>query len=295
MPGVLVVAGHGFIGRAVCSELARQGRLAVPLARSGPEGCDLLDAASVEAAMQRHRPEAVVNCAGVTHASEAGPSYEVHVSGTLRLLEAVRRHVPASPVVLLGSAAEYGPDAALPTGEDCPARPTTFYGASKLAQTRLGQVAASAWGMKVRTARLFNVIGAGLPERYFLAALAARLRALPAGSTFPVRDSRATRDFVDLRDAARAIVLLAGPDAPCGVFNVATGIETSIGEAASLLGELAGGMKPVPDEDGAGLSRSAGDPARLRGLGWEPRFGWGEAARSFWGAAGQPRSKGDCR
>jgi GDP-4-dehydro-6-deoxy-D-mannose reductase len=250
--------------------------------------CDVTDAASVERLIGELRPAAVVNCAGVTDGADPAPYYAVHVGGTLNVLTAVRRHVPASPVVLLGSAAEYGPVGGerLPVREDHPPAPATFYGASKLAQTHLGLVAASAWGLNVRTARPFNVIGAGLPKQYFLAALAGRLKGLPERSTFAVRDAEATRDLIDIRDAAAAIALLTRPDVPAGVYNVATGTETAIGAAAAYLGELAGGMTPVPGE-GAGrvsVSRSAGDGSRLRALGWSPRFGWRDAVRSFWEA-----------
>lgn len=299
MSCVLVIAGSSFIGRAVCAELRGRGRRVVATTRRDPgeAACDVLDAAGVSAVVERHRPDAIVQCAGVTDAREAGDFYRTHVQGTLNILEAVRRHVPASPVVLIGSAAEYGPVGAehLPVHEGHPCAPAGFYGASKLAQTHLGQVAAASWGLRVRTARLFNVIGAGLPAQYFLAAIASRLRSLPSGATFAVRDLDATRDFVEVRDAATAIVGLLAPEIPSAVYNVASGIETSIREVTTYLGELAGGMTPVEGELRAGrvtTHRSRGDGSRLRGeLGWQPRFAWREGVRACWEATRRDMTK----
>src|SRR5262245_2656370 len=156
--------------------MAALGPAAVGSSRGGPVLCDITDAAALERLIAEMRPAAVVNCAGVTDGTDPAPYYAVHVGGTLNVLMAVRRHVPASPVVLLGSAAEYGPVDRVPVREDHPPAPATIYGASKLAQTQLGIIAGSSWGLNVKTARPFNVIGAGLPKQYFLAALAGRLK-----------------------------------------------------------------------------------------------------------------------
>jgi GDP-4-dehydro-6-deoxy-D-mannose reductase len=225
----------------------------------------------------------VINCAGATGRAGAAEAYALHVQGTLNLLEAVRRHVPEAAVVLLGSAAEYGEVDVLPTPENVPTRPTTFYGTSKLAQTHLAGVAAREWGLRVVVARLFNVIGPGLPERYFLAALAARLRS--KGDTFPVDSMEATRDFLDVRDAARAITALVGIAKPgeLEVVNVASGEEVSVGEAAAWLGQLAGGRVPVSSGRAGGVRRSCGDSAKLRALtGWLPRVGWRDSVAEMW-------------
>ena len=189
---------------------------------------------------------------------------------------------------MIGSAAEYGPVGSehLPVSESHPCAPATFYGASKLAQTHLGQVAASSWGLRVRTARLFNVIGAGLPTQYFLASIAQRLRSLPRGATFPVRNLDATRDFVEVRDAATAVVGLLRPEIPSIVYNVASGQETSLREVTGYLGELAGGMTPTegePGEERVNTQRSRGDGSLLREtIGWDPRFDWRDGVRACW-------------
>ncbi|HZY58177.1 MAG TPA: NAD-dependent epimerase/dehydratase family protein, partial [Candidatus Binataceae bacterium] len=107
-------------------------------AAAGLEGCDLTALDQAERLIARLQPQWIFQCAGATRARDPHELYRLHVEGTLRLLGAVHRHVPGAPVVLIGSAAEYGPvpPEALPVREDYPAMPPSFFGASKLAQTQ---------------------------------------------------------------------------------------------------------------------------------------------------------------
>ncbi len=284
MPPTLVIASNSFVGRAVCALLPD----AVPATRA--TGCDLLDDGAVSRLVGSVRPSAVINCAGAPGRAPPDEQYALHVQGTLNLLGAVRAHTPGAAVVLVGSAAEYGEPAMLPTPEDAPTRPLTFYGASKLAQTHLAAACAAEWGLRVVVARLFNVIGPGLPGRYFLAALAERLRATD-GETFSVDGFGATRDFIDVRDVARALVALRDVAEPgrMGLANVGSGEEVSVGEAAACMGALAGGRRPADSGRGGGVTRSRADIARLRALtGWTPAIGWRESVAAVWADAVNP-------
>lgn len=284
MHDVLVISGTGFVGRAVVEALGRQGRSVITTGRGTGRECDVGDATAVDRLFAAVRPRGILVCAGAPHDGPARNLYHVHVGGTLNVLESVARHCPEAVVVLLGSAAEYGrvEPARLPIGEDEPCRPTGLYGTSKLAQTQLAHAAAAAWGLRVRTARLFNVVGPGMPARYFFPALAGRIRAAPAGSKIPLRDGAATRDFVHVADVADALGLLLDPTVADGIYNVATGIETTVAEAAAVLGHLAGGIEAIPEEGLNAPLRSAGDTSRLARLGWAPTRTWRDALADFW-------------
>src|SRR5262249_52392082 len=143
-------------------------------AAAGLETCDLTAPDQVEPLLARIQPDWIFQCAGATHTHDPNELYRLHVEGTLRLLGVVRRYVPAAPVVLIGSAAEYGPvpPKALPVREDYPAFPPSFFGASKLAQTQAAAAAAAEWQLGILVVRPFNVLGPGLPGHYFAAALA---------------------------------------------------------------------------------------------------------------------------
>jgi|GEM_PF-366291 len=323
MPKALVIAGTSFIGRHVCDHLQAIGCEVVATSRRAPVNlpvecitCELTDRVSVEAAIRNSAPDWIIQCGGATSSRDPRELYLTHVDGTLNVLEAAREFAPSAAICLFGSAAEYGPVAAerLPVSEDCPCQPTTFFGASKLAQTHLAQAAAATNNQQIVIVRPFNVIGPGLPDFYFASSLARRLLKLksegaPPGTLFDVFNADSTRDFIDVRDVAGAVSTLlrglayaktAHPQIMSGdVFNLATGIETPLLNAATLLGELAGGYEPQPAgavESRGGIVRSIGDTSKLRQT-WTsflgtsspaatapcfPQFSWQTSIRDMW-------------
>jgi GDP-4-dehydro-6-deoxy-D-mannose reductase len=310
MTVALVFAGDSFVGGHLCWALREAGHRVVATARrpggtGGLEPCDVTDHGRVGEVVAAAKPDWVFQCAGATRTDDPQELYRVHVGGTLAVLAAVAGHAPAPRVVLLGSAAEYGPvpAEALPVREDHPAAPRSFFGASKLAQTEAARVAAAEWQLRVLVARPFNVTGPGLPGHYFAAALARNLlRARTAGESgdFPVRNAEATRDFVDVRDVAAALVGLAerAPPAPgtLALYNIATGRETTVMAAAEKLCTLAGGFRAVsagPARSRSDIARSCGDAARLRrATGWSPRIGWVQSVEDLWRCLAGPGQSG---
>ena len=312
MPKALVIAGTSFIGRCVCDHLSEIGcDVTATSRRSSPAEatvfCDLNDSASVGSAIRNVQPDWIVQCAGATSSRDPRELYRTHVDGTLNVLQAAHDLVPDAAICIFGSAAEYGPVPAdmLPVTEDTPCQPTTFFGASKLAQTHLAQAAAATNAQKIVIVRPFNVIGPSLPDFYFAASLARRLLKLklenaPPGTAFDIFNADATRDFIDVRDVASAVGTLLraiNSDSPSvvtsgDIFNLATSEETPLIEVASLLGELAGGFTPQPAGEVAsrgGINRSAGDAAHLRQLTlpagvdpWLPRVTWHTSISDLW-------------
>lgn len=292
MPCALVFAGTSFVGRHLCPLLRENGVEVIATSRQGRDDtcvCDLTERDSVQEIIERTRPDWIVQCGAATASSSARDHYAVHVTGALNVLEAAREWTPDAGILFFGSAAEYGPVSPedLPVPETYLCRPTSFFGASKLAQTQLAIAAAATSQQRITVVRPFNIIGPGLPDHYFAAALTARLlkqkAELAAGRTlertFEVHNPDATRDFVDVRDVANAVYRLLNehPAEPgvAEVFNVSTGIETSILDAARQIGEALGDLVAVPAGDvdsRGGISRSAGDSQRLRKLGWHLRF-----------------------
>jgi GDP-4-dehydro-6-deoxy-D-mannose reductase len=290
MPRALVFAGASFVGQHLCRLLREKGVQVVPTARQPADDqtivCDLTHAENVCAVIEQTRPDWIIQCGAATASSAPADHYAVHVTGALNVLEAAQQFVPRASLVLFGSAAEYGPvqAAGLPVAETCPCHPTSFFGASKLAQTQLAHAAAATNDQRIAVVRPFNIIGPGLPDHYFATALARRLirqtADLEAGittdRTFEVHNPHATRDFIDVRDVAAAVwLLLEESPLTCGsagVFNVATGRETSILDVACVLGELSGSLQPTHGgemDSRGGITRSAGDAGLLRQLGWD--------------------------
>ncbi|MYU53135.1 MULTISPECIES: NAD-dependent epimerase/dehydratase family protein [Streptomyces] len=211
-------------------------------------------------------------------------------------------------LVHLGCASEYGPSQpGSSTAEDAVPRPGGPYGVSKLAATEL--VLGS--GLDAVVLRVFSPVGPGTPAGSPLGRLAeAMRRAMQSGdSELKLGGLGVQRDFVDVRDVARA-VHAASLSAAQGVVNIGTGRAVRLREAASVLARVAGfggslheldspparlvipgpsgdhpmGTQPTtyPYPDGCGTWQQADVRTARDRLGWRPRIGLEESLADIW-------------
>ncbi|BDD84191.1 NAD-dependent dehydratase [Tsukamurella pulmonis] len=135
------------------------------------------------------------------------------------------------------------------TGEDAPIAPHGLYAASKAAQEFYAAAWARATGGTVTALRYHNVYGPRMPRDTPYAGVASIFRsALAAGRAPQVfEDGRQTRDFVHVRDIARANVLALESDPAPGsrAYNVCSGVPVTIGEVAEVLARESGGPAPM--------------------------------------------------
>lgn len=136
--------------------------------------------------------------------------------------------------------------------ESAPTDPRNIYAATKLHQEHLCGVWAREAGATVVALRYHNVYGPRMPRATPYAGVASLFRAaIEDGRTPEVyEDGAQTRDFVHVRDVARANVLaLTGTDTPSGAFNaynVASGVPHTVGELAAALSAAVGpALSPV--------------------------------------------------
>ena len=135
--------------------------------------------------------------------------------------------------------------APLAIGEDARLDPRNVYAATKLHQEHLVQAYARETGARITILRYHNVYGPRMPRDTPYAGVAAIFRSsLEAGRAPRVfEDGRQLRDFVHVRDVARANVLAL--DTP-GTFNVCSGVPRTVGELASSLAAARGADAPAP-------------------------------------------------
>jgi dTDP-L-rhamnose 4-epimerase len=132
--------------------------------------------------------------------------------------------------------------------ENAPLRPRSLYAASKLAQEHYALAWSLATGGSVTALRYHNVYGEGMPRDTPYSGVAAMFRsALEAGDGPRVyEDGRQARDFVNVRDVAKANVAAVGHELPgFHPLNICSGRPCTIGEVADRLSELHGGPAPV--------------------------------------------------
>lgn len=209
-----------------------------------------------------------------------------NVVKTLALLEALRT-TGTSRLVFSSTAAVYGEPEQVPILETAPPRPTNPYGASKLAIDHAITSYAVAHGLGATSLRYFNVAGAyrGLGENRVVethliplvlqTALGHRDSISVFGTDYPTADGTAVRDYIHIRDLARAHVLALAQSRPGEhrIFNLGSGTGFSVREVISACERVVG--RPIPAVE---APRRAGDPAVLiassakaaEELGWQP-------------------------
>jgi nucleoside-diphosphate-sugar epimerase len=246
----LITGAGGFIGHHLSLLLNTQG---VEIHTLGPRPVsarhhrvDPSDFPSLVDAVCAIRPSAVFHLAGVTASPDPTVYYRVNTAFAAGLLAALEQSGQGmTPVLLVGSAAEYGsigPDA-LPICEETPGHPAADYGISKLAQTYLG-LAAAADGRPIVIARPFNIIGPRMPTHLAVGSFTMQIAAIIRGNMAPVLrvgNLAPSRDLIDVRDVARLFVtLLNTPEAFGRVVNICTGVPTSMRTVVAHLIALAG-------------------------------------------------------
>jgi len=141
------------------------------------------------------------------------------------------------------------PLAPAPVGESARLDPRNVYAATKVHQEHLCFAFARELGVSVAALRYHNVYGPRMPRDTPYAGVASIFRSQLAAGRPPrvFEDGAQQRDFVHVRDIARAnVIALTGDEPPTGAFNIASGRPRTVGEMARALSRAAGDDAPKP-------------------------------------------------
>ncbi|MFC9560131.1 NAD-dependent epimerase/dehydratase family protein [Agromyces sp. NPDC056965] len=202
-------------------------------------------------------------------AEEPRLALEVLVDGTFNVLEAAAEHRVAK-LVSASSASVYGMAEDFPTGERHHHHNNdTFYGAAKSFNEGMVRSFHAMYGLDHVMLRYFNVYGPRMDVHGLYTEVLVRWMERIADGEPPLifGDGLQTMDFVFTRDVARANVLAAASDLREGVYNVASGSETSLLELAQALLRVMGSDLAVehgPDRPVNGVVRRLADTAAAR-------------------------------
>jgi UDP-glucose 4-epimerase len=205
-----------------------------------------------------------------------------NVIGTLNVLELARAH--DAQVILASTAGAIYGECDEPAREDEPRLPLSPYGTSKLAAEEYLATWNRLYGTRHVALRLGNVYGPRQDphgEAGVVAIFLSRIREGRPATIFG--DGRQTRDYVAVADVVRAFVAAVGAEG--GVFNVGTGIETSVLELWEACRETTGSDAEAVHEAArlGELGRSSVDPSRAaRELGWRAELPLAEGLRRTW-------------
>jgi len=298
VPRALVTGGAGFIGSALVRALRERGydvRVYDDLSVGDPANIDGTDAEIVRGDVcdLAALTEAARGCDAAFHlAAGAGViqsideplvNFDQNARGTVVALEAARR-ADVGRFVFSSSNAPLG-EGAYPAREDKPIAPLSPYGASKAVGEAYCSAFHGAYGMHAVAVRFSNAYGPRSAHKGNVIPLF--IRRLRAGEELTVYgDGEQTRDFVFCEDLADGLIRAAEADGAGGeIFQLASGVETSLNRLLELLGEVSGTEPRVrrePPRAGEILRNySSVDKARDR-LGYRPSVALAEGLQRTW-------------
>jgi UDP-glucose 4-epimerase len=263
---VLVTGGAGFIGANLVRLLTRRG-YEVTVFDNLSSGrreyltdlpvefieADILDRSSVESAVASQ--DGVVHLAAQTGVPSSlrdpRKDCETNICGTLNLLEACRVEKAKRERAVAEHEAQRGPrfifassnaplgSQAPPATEDKAPLPISPYGASKLGGEAYCLAYHGSWALETVALRFGNAYGPFSAHKNSVVAKFFK-DILASGQVNVDGDGEQTRDFIYVQDLCRAILLALESGVRGEVFQIATGVETSIRSLAGLVREAVG-------------------------------------------------------
>jgi dTDP-glucose 4,6-dehydratase len=232
------------------------------------------DADAVRAALDAHRPDAIVNFAAETHVdrsiAEPDAFVRTHALGTYVLLEAARerelRYLQVSTDEVYGSIEDGS------FTEDSPLRPSSPYSATKTGADLLVQSYFHTYGLRASICRGSNNYG---PYQYPEKLIPLMVLNALHGDSLPVYgDGMQVRNWIHASDFARAIGHVLEHGAAGEVYNAGGPDECAnidvVHRIVELTGASEGLIEHVRDRPGHDRRYSLSSQ-KVRALGWEPR------------------------
>lgn len=322
---VLVTGGTGFIGSHTVVELLNAGKQVVviddlsnstidvlasieEITGSKPplEIGDIRDRAFVDSVLAQYQPSAAIHFAAkkaVGESVEQPTMYlNINIGGTATLLDALH-HAGVRDIVFSSSCSVHGETTHSPLNEDSPTQPANPYAFTKLTgEKMLSQLVEADESWSAISLRYFNPIGAhpsgklgesglGRPRNimpWLLDVAAGRKQSLEVfGDDWPTPDGTCIRDYLHVVDVARVHVraLEHFKTGQAEVFNIGTGVGTSVLELINTMEEASG--REIPYEISA---RRSGDVSALVAdaqrvatqWGWVPEFSVFQMCADAW-------------
>jgi UDP-glucose 4-epimerase len=287
---ILVTGGAGFIASHIVDAYVAAGHEVVVLdnlstgkrENVNPKArlvvMDILDD-GLNAFLEKEKPEVVNHHAAQINVKVSldDPAKDVrtNIEGTIRLLDACRRHSVRRFVFASSGGAMYGEVPEAPASENTAAKALSVYGVDKYSAELYAAVFSRTFGLEYVALRYANVCGPRQDPFGEGGVVSIFTEGMLQGRDLTIfGDGETVRDFVYVKDIAAAnIAALSGPAGEA--FNIGTGKATTLNGLYRTLAGITGYAKPPrygPERLGD-IRRSLLDSAKAeRLLGWKPRY-----------------------
>jgi len=258
----LITGIHGFAGSHLADWLLEQNEDVVGLARPGADNenvrhiqqqiqvvyADIRNGQELKKVLETVRPARIYHLAGwsfVPNAQKAGAAvFDVNVTGTLNLLQAVKELQLNCRVLFTGSSEAYGmvTEKESPVKETTLLKPVSLYGVSKASAEMLARSYFLRDELDVVMVRPFNHIGPRQNFRFVCSSFARQIATIEKAGD-PVMKTgnlESYRDFMDVRDTVRAYHAVMEKANGGEIFNISSGKAVSVQSVLDRLLEMSG-------------------------------------------------------
>ncbi len=285
----LITGSAGFIGAHLTNELIANGYKVVKCDLRSSEdtvAMDIMNQERIQEVLEKHKPDVVINMAGQANVGLSWKkpqlTVELNTVGLVNILEAVKEVNRGIKVIAVGSSDEYGSLKENGTNitEDTTVKPITPYAISKQAQELFAQLYVRSYGMNICMIRLFNLGGPGQAKGYMISDFSSEIVEVEAGKKdcILVGNLTSARDFTHVKDACKAVRLLAEMGHAGEVYNICSGVPHTAQEILDKLVSMAK-VKIKIKQDPARMRPSdtpvvCGNHDKLTAhTGWMPKLG----------------------
>lgn len=285
----LVTGGAGFIGSHIAEKLIQRGietvvldDLSVGKKENIPANAefikaDICDPGVVKTALKG--VEVVFHEAARVSIRDSFRGFfedaRANVMGTVNILKSIEGS-GVKKFVYASSMAAYGDAKYLPIDEGHPLEPTSPYGVSKLASEKYILCFCQYAGISPIILRYFNTYGPRQTLSSYVGVITIFIQKLLSGEDLPIfGDGNQVRDFINADDIAEANLLAMNYSGPHQVFNVGTGVGTTVNSIAQILQEKmrkSSQVRCLPLQPGEPSSSVANITLARKELGFVPRW-----------------------
>lgn len=255
---ILVTGATGFVGACVVRRMLQLGHEVYATVREQSDRwriadlqadlrlhcCDLRDADSVAGLVLEARPQAVFHCAtygGFSSQKDSNSIFQTNCLGSMNLVRACLE-IDFPLFINTGSSSEYGVKDR-PMREDDLLEPLGDYGVTKAATTLFCRSEAVTKGLPLVTLRIFSPYGPwDDPKRLVPYVISSLLQ----GRAPQLSRPESVRDYIHIDDVVGAYeMVLQASFKPGDIFNIGSGVQSSLGEVVSCISKILPGPQPA--------------------------------------------------
>ena len=258
---ILITGAAGFVGHHLIAQLKEinnsndvqiyafvlneKEKNAVDLPEENIYIVDITNAKALKQAISEIKPDTVYHLAAQSSVGLSWKcpalTYQVNITGTAILLEALDEFVPTASVLLIGSAEQYSvsADDTQPIKEDHALNGNNPYSVSKMTQEALAELFLKKSQLRIIRVRAFNHIGAGQDTKFVIPDWCSQVIEMEKNAekqaVLKVGNVKVRRDFTDVRDIVKAYILLAQKGINGRIYNVGSGKSHSLEELLEII------------------------------------------------------------